>query len=111
MKGRVILYCDHKTDAIRDLVRITKSHRDRQIAYNKEHGITPKSVKRSVNESTYVFKSSKGDALQKGVPAAEASRDQVLGELAREMLEAADNLEFERAAYLRDQIKLLKKQK
>ena len=111
VKGRVILYCDHKTDAIRDLVRITKSHRDRQIAYNKEHGITPKSVKRSVNESTYVFKSSKGDAPQKGVPAAEASRDQVLGELAREMLEAADNLEFERAAYLRDQIKLLKKQK
>ena len=111
VKGRVILYCDHKTDAIRDLVRITKSHRDRQIAYNKEHGITPKSVKRSVNESTYVFKSSKGDAPQKGVSAAEASRDQVLGELAREMLEAADNLEFERAAYLRDQIKLLKKQK
>ena len=111
VKGRVILYCDHKTDAIRDLVRITKSHRDRQIAYNTEHGITPKSVKRSVNESTYVFKSSKGDAPQKGVSAVEAPRDQVLGELAREMLEAADNLEFERAAYLRDQIKLLKKQK
>ena len=108
VNGRVILYCDHKTDAIRDLVRITRSHRDRQIAYNKEHGITPKSVKRAVNESAYVFKALKADTSQKVEPQAESSREQVLEELTREMLEAADKLEFERAAFLRDQIKKLK---
>ena len=109
VNGRVILYCDHKTDAIRDLVRITKSHRDKQMAYNAEHGIKPKSVKRAVNESAYVYKASKtGVALSAGpgeIPAGD-----IIEELTRDMLEAADNLEFERAAYLRDQIRRLKKE-
>jgi excinuclease ABC subunit B len=109
VNGRVILYCDHKTDAIRDLVRITKSHRDKQMAYNTEHGIKPKSVKRAVNESAYVYKASKtGVALSAGpgeIPAGD-----IIEELTRDMLEAADNLEFERAAYLRDQIRRLKKE-
>ena len=104
VKGRVILYCDHKTDAIRDLVRITKSHRDRQMAYNEEHGIKPKSVKRAVNESAYVYKASKG-GVATTARQDEISREELLAELTREMLEAADNLEFERAAYLRDQIR------
>lgn len=109
VNGRVILYCDHKTDAIRDLVRITKSHRDKQMAYNAEHGIKPKSVKRAVNESAYVYKASKtGVDLSAGpgeIPAGD-----IIEELTRDMLEAADNLEFERAAYLRDQIRRLKKE-
>jgi excinuclease ABC subunit B len=109
VNGRVILYCDHKTDAIRDLLRITKDHRDRQIAYNEANGITPKSVKRKVNESTYVFKAGKPQQTAFLQPA-EASREQLLEELTRDMLVAADNLEFERAAYLRDQIRQLKKQ-
>ena len=104
VKGRVILYCDHKTDAIRDLVRITKSHRDRQMAYNEEHSIKPKSVKRAVNESAYVYKASKG-GVATTARQDEISREELLAELTREMLEAADNLEFERAAYLRDQIR------
>ena len=111
VKGRVILYCDHKTDAIRDLVRITKSHRDRQIAYNEEHGIKPKTVKRKINESAYVFKASApaGAVAPSGKgAAAETSRAELVAELTRDMLEAADNLEFERAAYLRDQIRQLK---
>ena len=109
VNGRVILYCDHKTDAIRDLLRITKSHRDKQIAYNEAHGITPRSVKRKVNESAYVFKAGKVSAAPVLEPGA-ATRDQLLEELTRDMLVAADNLEFERAAYLRDQIRQLKKQ-
>ena len=64
-----------------------------------------------MNESAYVFKALKADTSQKVEPQAESSREQVLEELTREMLEAADNLEFERAAYLRDQIKLLKKRR
>ncbi|MBR2838418.1 MAG: excinuclease ABC subunit UvrB [Kiritimatiellae bacterium] len=114
VKGRVILYADRKTDAIRDLIRITKQHRARQMAYNEEHGVVPKSVKRAINESSYVFRAgSQGKAV---LPAAagggsgEASLAETLAELTRDMLEAADNLEFERAAYLRDQIAELKKE-
>ena len=111
-KGRVILYADHKTDAIRDLLRITNAHRKKQIAYNEEHHITPKSVKRAINESAYVFAAGK-NVGEKGVavPSEEQDRGEVILELEREMLEAADNLEFERAAYLRDQIKKLKSRK
>lgn len=104
-RGRVILYADHRTDAIRDLLRITKSHRDKQMKYNEEHHITPKSVKRSINESAYVFKAAKTKAREERV---ELGDSELIAELTKEMLEAADNLQFERAAYLRDQINSLK---
>ena len=107
-KGRVILYADHQTDAIRDLLRITKGHREKQIAYNKEHGITPKSVKRAINESSYLFKAK---AKVEDEQRIETSSSDLIAELTRDMLEAADNLEFERAAYLRDEIKKLKARK
>ena len=99
------------TDAIRDLLRITKSHRDRQIAYNEAHGIVPKSVKRAINESAYVFAAGSTASAVQG--AGRRTRDEIpvaelVAELERDMLEAADNLEFERAAYLRDQIKKLR---
>ena len=111
VKGRVILYADHETDAIRETIDITKYHREKQIAYNKAHHITPKSVKRKINESVYVYTAGK-DFGKKGVVPV-LSRDgvdqAVLDDLRREMMEAADALEFERAAYLRDQIKSLEK--
>ncbi len=109
-KGRVILYADHKTDAIRDLLRITKSHRDRQMAYNEEHHIVPKSVKRAINESAYVFAAGKDPlhASAAGGMADDLEGKDVIAEMTRDMLEAADNLEFERAAYLRDQIAKIK---
>ena len=116
-KGRVILYADHKTDAIRELLRITKKHREKQIAYNEAHGIVPHSVKRAINESAYVFKAGRRDQGlgvrdQDGVSSVsglESSPADLIAELTKDMLEAADNLEFERAAYLRDQIKELKR--
>lgn len=105
-KGRVILYADRKTGAISDLLRITAAHRAKQIAYNEEHGIVPKSVKRSISESTYLFKTSKMSEQE----IVEVGNDaEILAELTRDMLQAADDLEFERAAFLRDQIKKLKK--
>lgn len=106
VNGRVILYCDRKTDAINDLLRITAGHRRKQEAWNKSHGITPKSVKRDINEASYLFR-----AGGSGVAAPEshrgATREEMLEALTNEMLAAADALEFERAAFLRDQIKAL----
>ncbi len=116
--GRVILYADKKTDAIKTLLRLTEAHREKQMAWNKEHGITPHSVKREINESTYIYRADGRSAKGRGAPAApqgavDALRPggdvDILAEMTREMLEAADNLEFERAAYLRDRIKELKK--
>ena len=71
----------------------------------------PKSVKRAINESAYVFAAGSaassvpggGRGTRDGIPVAD-----IVAELERDMLEAADNLEFERAAYLRDQIRELK---
>ena len=105
-KGRVILYADHETDAIRDLLRITNAHREKQIAYNKAHHITPKSVKRAINESAYVYKASE----EVRVKSEELRNDssEIIEELTREMLAAADALEFEKAAYIRDQLKKFK---
>ena len=111
-KGRVILYADHQTDAIRDLLRITKGHREKQIKYNEEHGIVPRSVKREINEAAYVFKSGTRNEVKvrgEGERRMELSDSELIQELTKDMLEAADNLEFERAAYLRDEIRKLKK--
>ena len=108
--GRVILYCDHETDAIRDLLRITRSHRKRQIAYNAAHHITPKSVTRALNETDYVYSESRkaACAAAAGKPGA-CDVQEAIAALQAEMLQAADALEFERAAYLRDQIAALRK--
>lgn len=111
-KGRVILYADHKTDAIREFVDITNDHREKQIAYNKAHKITPHSAKRTLNESAYVFAAGKlksAPGLASGNEKGRVETPDLIAELTRDMLEAADNLEFERAAYLRDRIKELKK--
>ena len=114
VNGRVILYADHETDAIRETIDITKCHRERQMAYNREHGIVPTSVKRKINESVYVYTAGKnaGKTAPVAVSVPGGTVDKVvLDDLRREMMEAADALEFERAAYLRDQIKKLESQR
>ncbi len=113
VNGRVILYADHETDAMRELIRITTGHRKKQQAYNKAHNITPKSVRREINESAYVYRDSKRGAKPLAAPlattpAADLTPSSLIAELTKEMLEAADALEFERAAYLRDKIKALR---
>ena len=110
VKGRVILYCDHQTDAIRDLLRITKHHRDKQIAFNTEHHITPKSVKRAINEAVYVYSEAKKTEYAAAAETPETHDiHETIAALQEEMMQAAEALEFERAAYLRDQIKTLQR--
>ena len=110
LNGEVILYADVMTDSIKKFLAVTEYRRKRQLAYNAEHNITPRSVRRAVEESLVVYESNR----QQG---ASVLRDsgmdvditQTINELETEMLAAANNLEFEKAALLRDQIKELKR--
>ncbi len=106
-KGRVIFYADNITESIRRTVETVKYRREKQLAYNVEHGITPRSVKRAAQSSLHVYD---GTGEHEESVVAEASDDvaAVIAELEDEMQEAAGRLEFERAAILRDQINALK---
>jgi excinuclease ABC subunit B len=107
-KGRVIFYADKITDSIKRTIEITNYRREKQVAYNQEHGITPRSVKRAAQASLHVYDGT-GDRGEESV-VAESVDDvaRVIAELEDEMQEAAGRLEFERAAVLRDQINALK---
>lgn len=109
VNGHVVLFADEVTGSIQALLRITDYRRERQLAYNEEHGITPKSVKRAVQASLHTLLQSR--EVESSV-VRETGEDfdviEVLRELEQEMQEAAAALEYERAALLRDQIKELK---
>lgn len=109
VQGRVIMYADQVTDSMRRMLDITDARRRKQLAYNQEHGITPRSIQKSIQDSLAVVKKAQETeelvAREGGV---EYNVMEVLGQLEREMLEAAEALEFERAALLRDQIHELK---
>jgi excinuclease ABC subunit B len=109
VNGEVVLFADIITDSIQRLMTITEYRRTKQSEYNEQHGITPKSVRRAVQESLHMML--RGRQLEESV-VREAGGDfnltEVLRELEEEMQLAAANLEYERAALLRDQILELK---
>ncbi|MEO6054228.1 MAG: UvrB/UvrC motif-containing protein, partial [Chthoniobacterales bacterium] len=97
------------TKSIRKLLEITEYRRGKQIEYNTKHGITPTSVKRAVQESLHVIL--KGKQLEQSLVREDAANfdvNELIRELEREMSVAAGNLEYERAALLRDQLRELK---
>ncbi len=106
-KGRVIFYADVVTESIRRTMETVNARREKQLAYNAAHGITPRSVKRGVQASLHTYD---GRGKEADLAVAESSDDvaAVIAELEEEMQEAANKLEFERAALLRDQINSLK---
>jgi excinuclease ABC subunit B len=106
-KGRVIFYADNITESIRRTVETVKYRREKQLAYNLEHGITPRSVKRAAQASLHVYDGS-GERDEMAVAEGVDDVAAVIAELEDEMQEAASRLEFERAAVLRDQINALK---
>ena len=120
-EGRVILYADVITDSIQRLLQETEERRERQMAFNQAHGITPKTIRRAVQASLHVAEEAKdkvASVLRKhgqGVSEEEAEYQYDLTEAKRqleeEMQQAADALEFERAAMLRDQLYELEKGK
>ncbi len=108
-KGRVIFYADQITDSIKRTQEAVNYRRQKQLAYNLEHGITPRSVKRAAQASLHVYDGSGADAgaeaaVAEGVDDVAA----VIAELEVEMSDAAARLEFERAAVLRDQVNALR---
>jgi excinuclease ABC subunit B len=109
LHGEVILYADVMTDSIKRFLAVTEYRRQKQIAYNQEHHITPRSVSRAVEESLAVYESKReaGASVLKDA-AMDVDLTETISELETEMLAAAENLEFEKAALLRDQIKELK---
>jgi len=110
-KGRVIFYADKMNQSVRNTIEITQTRREKQLAYNQEHGITPKGVRRTDQAS--LGKAEKENAEELAV-AEMGDKDEVrkvIAELENEMVEAANALEFERAAILRDQIDSLQQGK
>ena len=111
LNGEVILYADVKTKSIQKFLAVSEYRRQRQVAYNLEHGITPRSVVRAIEQSLssdYATKQQAAAVLNEA--AANFDVTETVRELEEEMLAAANNLEFEKAALLRDQIKELKRQ-
>ncbi len=110
VNGRVIMYADRETDAMRYAIAETNRRRELQSVYNTEHGITPETTKRAVLDLDP--SSGRGDwiAVPRGPAIADdetRSLPERIDELRSEMLLAAEQLDFERAKELRDRIKLL----
>jgi excinuclease ABC subunit B len=99
VNAKVVLYADTMTESMKKAIAETKRRRDMQIAYNTEHNITPQTIKKPVKEKEVDVKDIKH------VPKSEIPN--VTIGLEKEMRDAAENLDFERAIALRDQIKRL----
>src|ERR687888_258848 len=114
VRGTVIMYADRETAAMRTAIEETDRRRAIQLAYNEEHGITPETIQKGISDITdFLMAESKVPAGRgrrrretEGMTAEEIRRTIV--ELEEEMLAAADDLRFEYAAKLRDEIKALR---
>jgi excinuclease ABC subunit B len=109
VNGKVILYADDMTDSMRYLLETSRARRERQLEYNETHSVIPKTIIKEIRDDV-------GPIASKG--AAASSRESVepetaeeladlIADLEREMMKAAERLEFERAADIRDSIKRL----
>lgn len=106
--GKVIMYADKITKSMNYAITETYRRREIQQAYNKEHGITPQSVKKEIRNIIEVTKVAE-DGLPYEVADLEMEEEILdIGELEAQMKQAASDLDFERAAQLRDKIKALK---
>jgi excinuclease ABC subunit B len=114
IRGKVIMYADHHTESMQKAISETQRRRAAQEAYNKQHGITPKTIEKAIHQLTGTVQDDFVDygdiSLPKGkgkkrVPVEDLPK--LIGQLKKEMFDLAEALEFEKAAALRDRIKEL----
>ena len=105
--GMVIMYADELTESMEKAISETNRRREIQMAYNEEHGITPQTINKGIREAIKATILEEVDAEYKIDK--EKSVEQIINELTDEMLKHAANMEFEKAAELRDKIKELEK--
>jgi excinuclease ABC subunit B len=114
-EGKVIMYADKITPSMKLAIDETSRRRELQTAYNKKHGITPQTIKKSVRDLIEIGKKEAEESpetklaknLRENKKLSAEERNNLIEELTKAMKEAAKKLEFERAAYLRDKIKNL----
>jgi excinuclease ABC subunit B len=118
VNGRVLMYADRETDAMRNAIRETDRRREIQLAYNREHGITPETVQKGISDiAEFLSMESRAtpDRRRRRLRSGDGevmNREQlekVIVELEEEMLVAAEELRFEEAARIRDELKELRR--
>jgi excinuclease ABC subunit B len=109
VNARVVMYADKVTPAMTGAIEETERRRAKQLAYNAEHGITPQTIIKAIRQGLDTELRARKVARE-AVKAAEPEFEvgELITQLETEMLDAAQNQEFEKAATLRDQVKLLK---
>lgn len=100
--GEVIMYADQITKSMRKAIDETKRRREIQMAYNKKHGIQPKTIQKAVRDVIEATKVAEEPASYELTRTSKKNRQQLIKELEQEMKQAAKDLQFERAAELRD---------
>ena len=114
IRGKVIMYADKETAAMRNAISETDRRRAIQVAYNEEHGITPETIQKGISDITRLPGARSRRSRRAAAAAGAHERDvgrgdrRTMVELEEEMLAAADDLRFEYAAKLRDEIKALR---
>ena len=109
--GRVILYADMTTGSMERAMEVTKTRREKQIAYNKKHGITPKTIAKKIHDIIgdiqRVRDRAVSDLAATDMAAAGGDITKLIKQKREEMHQAADQLDFETAALLRDEVRQL----
>ena len=109
-EGKVIMYADSVTGSMERAITETNRRRELQLAYNKEHGIVPKTIIKDIRDVIEISSKAEVDDKAAKKKMSQKEKDELIAKLTAQMKEAAKLLEFEHAAYLRDKINELKGQ-